>query len=276
MKNKKGTRGQTTIFIIIAVVIVAIILLFFLLREDVGPDIPTKPEEVPESFLDACLKEPIYDAIELIGEQGGYTNPVKSEVNYVPGFKYPGEEEYENIAYLCYRRGYYLPCQNTEGALFQHVEQEIRDHIEDDVDDCFHQLEQSLIKQGYTVESRYREKDFEVVLKEDSVVVEINAELTLTKSGETSREKGFKAIAPSKILGLTRIVQETMSQQAEHCEFRKQGYELTYPTKEGIPGWDIYEVKTPDSDTIYTIEHEETKERFRFAVSSCKGVGGLG
>lgn len=261
----ESKRSQTTIFIIIAIVIVAVILLFFLLREDVGPDIPDKPVEAPESFLDACLKEPIYGAINLISEQGGYRDPQLYKV-----FAFEGEPP-KTIGYLCYQSNYYLNCVNQEPMLLNHLKGEIGDHIREEVRECWDQLGEDLEKQGYVVDARY--KGFEVVLKTENIMVEINGELTLTKSGETSRETGFKAIALSRFYGIASLAQEIVSQEATYGSFSTGGYNYLYPE-----GFETSSLETPDNDgtEIYTIKDRATQERFRFAVRGGVRPAGLG
>jgi len=250
-------RGQVTIFIIIAIVIISAIALFFLFRSGIEiPGIGIGKETSPSSFLESCIEDKIKETTEIISSQGGYINNPLNKT-----FKFTEEDSPLDISYLCYTQNYYIPCINQEPMLIQHLKDEIKNYISDDVGDCFDGLTSSLDKQGYSVDVKYR--GFEVELMEKKVVIEIDAELTLTKSGETTKQEDFKIIVPSRFYDLAIVVQEIVSQEAEFCNFEYLGYMLLYPQ------WDIDKFRTSDSIIIYTVEHKDSKEKFRFSIRGC-------
>lgn len=260
----KNIKGQVTIFIIIGILLIGIIVLFFMLKEDVNlPDIGgAKTTTNPSAFLDSCLKDKIRESINLIGRKGGDINPEL----YIP-FKFEGESGFTQISYLCYNQNYYQSCINQQPLLIKHVEEEIHDYISDDIEDCFTQLGSSLENQGYVVNSNYR--NFEIELVPKKITAKINAEIILTKSGETSKQTDFKVILPTKLFELAGLAQEITNQQAKYCSFNELGYMLAYPE------WSIKEFTAWDSTVIYTLEHEKTKEQFRFAVRGCVIPSGI-
>ena len=250
----KSKRSQVTIFIIVGIVIIGIVALFFLFRSGIViPGIGEKPEKNPNIFLESCIEDKVKEAVELISSQGGYiSNPLHKT------FKFTEEETYGNISYLCYTQNYYVPCINQEPMLIQHLKNEVHNYISDDVRNCFDDLASSLERQNYVVDATYR--DFEIELTEKKVIIEIDAELTLTKTGETSKREDFKIIIPSRFYDLALVVQEIVSQEARFCNFEYLGYMLFYPQ------WDINKFRTSDSIIIYTVEHKDSKEKFRFAI----------
>jgi hypothetical protein len=258
MHRIKNKSGQVTIFIIIAVIIIAIIILFFMLRKQNQPNTGGNPQENPGSFLDTCLKDRLTEAVDTISSQGGYVDP-----KFYKRFKFENETSYNNLAYLCYTQNYYVPCINQEPMLLSHLKLELHDYLKTDVENCFKFLGQNLENKGYVVEAKYN--NFNVVLDERGVIINISGEIDLTKKngGGNSIETNFKAMLPSKFYNLAKVAQEIVSQEAQFCNFNNLGYMLFYPE------WKINKFKTGDSVTIYTIENRDSKEKFRFAVRGC-------
>ena len=261
---KKG--GQVTIFIIAGIVIVSAVLLFFLFRGGVKiPGIGVGKEISPPSFLEACMEDKVKEAIGIISSQGGYVKPTLYKA-----FKFEGEEPV-NISYLCYNQNDYLPCVNQEPMLIQHLKDEIKSYLLQDSDyvrDCFDSLTSSLDKQGYAVEVK-KYNGFEVELIEDKVIINIDAEITLTRTGETTKQEKFKVIIPSRFYGLTFVVLEIVNKEATTCEFSH--YDM-FPYRE----FNINKYRTRDSSVIYSIKHEDSEEKFRFAVRGCVIPPGFG
>lgn len=255
-------RGQVTIFIIVAVVIVAIIALIFLLKGNVIPAIGGKTEENPGSFLEVCMEDSIREALELISSQGGYvSNPLNKT------FKFEDESEFTDISYICYNQGDYAPCVNQEPMLIQHLKNEIKDYVFDDVNDCFDSLMSSLDRQGYDVE--IVERGFDIEFEEGKVIVDIDADVTLTKSGETTIQDDFRVIINSKFYDLAIVVQEVINKEASICEF-------SHYSIYNYPSLDINSYRTTDSSLIYRIKHLESNEEFKFAVRGCVIPAGFG
>jgi hypothetical protein len=252
----KKKRGQVTIFIVFGIVIVSVIALFLLYRAGIVPEIWGKPEIDPDAFFDSCIEDKIKETVEIISLQGGYINNPLHKT-----FKFENEKVFRNISYLCYTQNYYTPCINQEPMLIQHLKDEIKNYISEDVENCFNELTSSLEKQNYVVDAKY--KGFEVELMEKKVVVKIDGEIILTKSGETSKQQDFKIIMPSRFYDLAVIVQEIVSQEARFCHFEHLGFMLLYPE------FDIDKFRTSDLIIIYTVEYKDTGEKFRFAVRSC-------
>jgi hypothetical protein len=136
------------------------------------------------------------------------------------------------------------------------------------VESCFNDLALSLEKQNYDVDKEFR--SFEVQLESKKITVNIDGKITLTKTGETSMQENFTVIFGSRFYDLALVAQEIVSQEARFCNFEYLGYMTLYPQ------WDLHKFRTSDSIIIYTIEHRDTKEKFRFAVRGCVTPPGFG
>jgi hypothetical protein len=252
IKNK----GQMSIFIIAGISIIVILSLLFIYRGELIPQLNYKKETNPNFFLDSCIENKIKEAVEIISSQGGYINN-----NLTKKFKFENEEYFTNISYLCYTHNYYLPCINQEPMLIQHLKNEIKGFISKEVKNCFDSLSLDLEKKGNVVDAIYN--GFDIDLTEGKIIVEIFGKITLTKSGETSKQDEFKIIVPSKFYNLAIVAQEIISQEAKFCHFENLGFMLFYPK------FNIDVFKTGDLTTIYTLEHKDSKEKFRFAIRTC-------
>jgi len=249
-------RGQISIFIIVGIIIISAIALTLIFRSGIAPEIGKKPETNPNPFLESCIEDKVKEGIEKISIQGGY---ITHSLN--KPFKFEDEKETIDISYLCYTQSYYVPCINQEPVLIKHLTDELEEYISDEVKNCLDGLSLSLDKEGYNVDAKYN--GFDVALMPKKVSIELDNKMILTKAGETSIKEDFKVLIPTRFYDLALVVQEIISQEAEYCHFETLGYMLFYPQ------FDIDKFTTGDSTIIYTIEHRDSKERFRFAVRSC-------
>ena len=255
-KDFVGKRGQVTIFIIIGVLIVSVIGAYLAFREGIIPSIGGGADINPNAYLEACMEEKIQETIDILSTQGGYIeNPLHKLYDD------------KKISYLCYNRNYYLTCINQEPMLIKHLIEEIETYTKDDMDTCIEDLKESLEKQNYDVEATY--DGFNVSIAPKKMIFEINAELKLTKTGETSGQKGFKVIKLTRFYDLAVLAQEIVSQEAEFCEFQQLGYMLLHS------GVRIQREVLVDGTTIYFLQDRKTKEEFWFAVRSCALPGGV-
>ena len=250
--NKK--RGQITIFIIVGMILISAVVLFFLFREDTTIDTTGKPEENIESFLNSCLEDKIKNAIKDISLHGGYIdNPVNLN------FKFENEIPI-NITYLCYTQNYYVPCVNQKPMFIKDLKTEIKNYISDDAENCFNEMTENFVKKGYSVETNYR--DFSVDFLPKRVIVQTDSDITLIVSGETTKEEDFIIIVASRFYEIVTLVQELVNEEAEFCYTENLGINLVYPE------FIVDKFRTQES-IIYTIEHKESKEKFRFVVRGC-------
>ncbi|MCK5149819.1 hypothetical protein KAJ87_02745 [Candidatus Pacearchaeota archaeon] len=244
-------RGQVTIFIIAGILIVSSIALFFLFRSGVVPGIGGKAEQNPNVFLEACIEDKIREGIELISLQGGYTeNPLSIY------FKFEDENLPVNISYLCYNQLPYALCMPQKPLLIQHLKNELKNYISEDIKNCFGELTENLGKQ-YVVEANYQGFEFELI--EGKVIVKIDGEIVLTKTEETTKQEDFEIIILSRFYDLANMVQKIVNKEATTGDFSHYNLFL-------YSDFDINKYKTADSSVIYSVKHRESNEEFRFAV----------
>ncbi len=250
-------KAQTSIFIISGIVIVAIFLLIFLLRGDFVSIISNSNDEInPNSFLHSCIEDEIETNINIISSRGGYTENKLQKV-----FKFSDEEEYSNISFLCYTQNYYDPCVNQEPVLINHLEKEIKNSINEEVENCFYDMVQNMENRNYDINYEYN--DFEVLLKSQKVEINFDGKISIKKNNETTNHEELKIIIPNRIYNIAVVVQEIVSQEAEYCNFDNLGYSLLYPE------FKIEKFTTGNSDIIYTVIDKKSEAWFRFAVRSC-------
>jgi len=256
-------RGQITIFMIIAVIIISVVALFFILRGGIIPGIGEGLEKNPNVFLQVCIEDKLREGIELISLQGGYVeNPL--HIN----FKFEDEKDSQKISYLCYNRNDFELCINQKPMLMIHLERELSNYVSEEVNNCFrNKLTSSLEKSRYDVNARY--EGFELNLNEGEIAINIDAELILTKGGETIKQENFNLVFPSKFYDLALMVQEIINIEATTGEFNHFYFK-------DYPNFDISKYRTRDSSVIYTIRLLEGKEKFRFAVRGAVVPSGFG
>ena len=249
----KSKRSQTTIFIIVAILIVGTILLFFLLRTKQIPRIPGIEQQIPkdpQGYLDFTLEPIVRKSVETISFNGGYITPNLSR-----------EFNRTRVAYLCYNQNYYYSCINQEPVLIEHLKQELKEDIENDVEQAFIDMKKNLEDQGYKIEMGAMKFDVELMPKK--ILIDINRNVKLTRVGEVKNYENFKIYVLSRFYDIAVVVQEILSQEARFCNFEQQGFTLFYPE------FDFDKFKTGDGDTIYTVIHKKTGETFRFAIRGC-------
>lgn len=251
-----GKKGQVTIFIIIAIVVIAAAALFLFFREDIIPTMGEAPEKNPNNYLEVCMKDKMREILSILPQQGGY---VSNPVNIT--FKFDDDDSSRDISYLCYTPNYYIPCVNQAPMLITHVNNEITNYISDDVKNCFDKLTSSLNNAGFTVDAKYN--GFKVNLMEGKIVVDLDASMTLTKTGETSNYEDLKITTLSRFYDSAMVAQEIISYEAQYCNFEYSGYMILHPQ------WNIDKLRTSDSTIIYTVKHKDDENRFRFAIRGC-------
>jgi len=110
-------------------------------------------------------------------------NPVHAK-----GYLFSGEATPTRVSYLCYYEGNYGSCVTQVPLLQKHIEEEIKEEIMADVSECFSALGQSFDAEGYTVNAQYTPGDYEVHLEPTRLVVDMTAQIALSKSGSQSVE----------------------------------------------------------------------------------------
>jgi hypothetical protein len=255
MDGQIKNRGQISIFIIIGIAIIAFIALVFFYSSGLLPLIGSGKEINPNSFLQSCLEGKMRESMDLILVNGGYT-----QSNFYFKFKFDGEN-YQNISYLCYTENYYIQCINQEPMFITHLENEIKNYVNEDVQNCFENLVSELKKQDYIVDASYDR--FDVGLSPKQANLDIKGKITYAKTEETLRQENFAVSMPTRLYELGIVSQEILNQEAEFCNFDYNGFMLLHPE------FDIDKFRTGDSIMLYRIKDKKSNELIQFAVRSC-------
>ena len=241
-------RGQVTIFIIVAILVVAVVALLFAfpkLRTAVG----IEKLESPENFIQTCLEDAIKEDVELISLQGGSLEPEHS-------YLYQDNK----LQYLCYSNEYYKPCMVQVPFLRNHIEDEIKKSIEEDVNFCFNSLEQTYDDKGYT--TNLKKGEIIVELLPQKIITTINSEFTFSKADDTQRRETFRIILNNNLYELTAIAQNILEWETLYGGADPDGYMNTYSNLK------VEKYPQTDETTIYILTDKNTEEKFQFASRS--------
>lgn len=257
-KFTRQKKGQVTIFVIIAILLISAIVLFFVFRTQITPQKGESVETNINSFLSSCLNDNIQERIKLLAIQGGYAEPLGID------FMFNNEGVSRKIPYLCYAQESGSLCMNQEPMLMQHLKNEMKDYLADDIRNCFDELTQSLESSGYVVDATYRTAEIDLTQKK--ALIKFDAQLALTKGDETTRHENFEVSVPTRIYELANAVHDILNKEADSCSFGNYGF-IVYIIFH--PQFNIERIQTANSDIIYIIQHPVSEEEFRFAVRNC-------
>jgi hypothetical protein len=247
--------GQITIFVILGVVIVTVISLLLILRTKI-PSEKQQDYMNPDSYIKKCMRDSVSEAISLISEQGGYTNP-ENYINY----------NSSTVGFTCYYRNYYRPCIMQTPQLISNVRTEIENYTKPRIDFCFTELKTELEKRNY--EFQIEKGNFSVELVPGKINMNSETRITLTKNQETKNFNGFKEIIIDPVYDFSFIAQEISSQESEFCYFDYLGFMILYPR------WKIQKQDIDGQYKVYTILEKKSGRKFVFAVRSCALPAGV-
>ena len=256
-------RGQVTIFIIVAVLLVAAIGLVFLIYNNrTSIDGGTTQKESVEAYED-CINDYVSEANELIFDNSGFIE--LPELNYlvVNTEGYYRQEDVGRIPYLCYTDLNYARCIPQVPLLINHLEKEIRNYVEPNVDECFDFLEENLEESNYDVESGVA-RNFEVELREGVIRTSVDKSFTQSRAGEEEVFESFSSRLASPLYGMARVVHEIVNEESLKCN---SDYIEIMSRNTGIK---IDKFVTGENIRIYSVEDMITKRGWRFAIRGCK------
>jgi len=245
MKNK---RGQITIFIIIAIVIVVVGILIYTFYPEIKAGFGLGLKN-PQEFIQSCIENEIEDNVEKLSLQGGSLDPA----HYI---MYNNDK----IEYICYTGEYYKTCIVQQPMLKEHVESEIKNEIDDDVEACFDSMEKSYQKRGYDVSLKKGEKDVELLPKR--IVATFNYSLTLTKGEDSEKHDSFRVVMNNNLYELISIANSILEWEATHGDAETTVYMNYYHDLK------VEKKKQSDGTTIYIITDRNTENKFQFASRS--------
>jgi len=240
-------KGQVTIFIILGIVIVLAILAVFFFREDIIQIF--KGDVEVQIQISSCVKEAIEPSIPKILDNAGDLEPELK-------IRYHGEE----YNYLCYQKSDYLSCINTHPLLKKTATEALIEDTQEKVENCFTEVIEDLEARGYDVEEG--ELGYFLKLVPGDIIVTLKKTLEISREDTTESYEDFSFEITSRTYELLSLNSEIVNQEAQYCYFDYNSYMLLYPK---------YTITRTDYNfsKIYTILHEETNEKTKFAVRSC-------
>ncbi len=246
--NLNNNRGQIAIWIIIAVIIVGTLTVAFIFSPKI--DVVSRQSFSPQGFLDKCVRDSVQEVENIILPKGGFVDN-KNNV-FFRGI---------NVSYLCYNSGNYLPCINQHPVYISELNEEIKSYIEPEVEKCFEDLEDEVVRKGGT--SELGELDIEVKLTIGRIFVKLDRVANFDFGGQTTRFEDFEIELLSPLYGLGIVAMEIASQEARYCHFSYDGYSILHPR------FDIRKTVLSDSNDVYSIEDKKSGKILNIAIRGC-------
>jgi len=243
----KNRRGQVTIFIIIGVIIVAIAVLIYSFYPQIKSALGGE-EKNPQSYIQTCLEDEINKVVEKISLSGGDLNP--TFFSTFDGIK---------IKNLCYTSLYCTLCSVQEPQLNPHIEEEIKNNIEDKADKCFDSLKTSYEKRGFDV--NLKKEDIDVKILPKKITTTLNYTVTITKS-DTQRYDNFVIALNNNLYELLAIANNIVELEANYGNSDVTIYMDLYPHLK------VEKRLLSDGTKIYIASDRATENKFEFASRS--------
>ncbi len=247
-KKISDRKGQVTMFIIIAVIIVAVAVLFYLLVSP--PEVEIVFDETnPRGFIDLCIRDSVFDTVEVVSLQGGSLDPTPS---------YLWQDH--NLQYLCYTTQEREPCITQIPFLREHVQSEIESEIAPEIANCFNSLRTEYERLNYNVV--LQTGDFIVDVLPNRIAILPDYSLTVTRAGVTTTYDEFNIILNSNLYELLAIGQNILDWETRYGDANCDYYMDLYRNIRCVKP-----EKNTDA-TVYLLTDKETGEVFQFASRS--------
>ncbi len=241
-------RGQVTIFIILAIVIVAMGILIYMFYPQIKSALGFEQQN-PNAFIQSCLQDKIKETVSILSPQGGVLEPE---------FYYTYQDD--KIKYLCYTNQDYETCTVQEPMLKQTTESEIKKDINEEVKECFDELESAFRGRGYQVD--LKRKEFAVELLPKRIVTRFNYTLSLKKGDETESYNEFMIVLNNNLYELISIANSIVSYESTLGDIETTTYMDYYHDLK------VEKKKQTDGTTIYILTDLNTEDKFQFASRS--------
>lgn len=259
--NQKNTnflpnskRSQVTVFIILALAILVILILLFVQRQNIFPT--TSAQTSPVFEIKKCMADAVKQNAGLIASQGGSLNPSSS-------YLYEGNK----LQYLCYSSEYYQPCVMQKPLLKSDIERELEESSKSQIESCINAIKDSLIKKGYTVNSKKPDVKVELILNNIIVSAE-NVDLEISKASKESY-KSIKTEISSKMYEFAMIASSISNLEAHYGNSETMTYMMYYPSLK------VQKIPQGDGTRVYILTNKETNEKFMFAARSMTYPSGV-
>jgi len=241
-------RGQITIFIILAIVIVALGILLYMFYPEIKSSLGFEDQN-PNIFIQNCLQDKIQETVDILTPQGGSLDPE---------FYYTYQDD--KIEYLCYTNEYYKLCSVQRPLLKEHIEKEITKEIQDDVKECFDELESSFRGKGYQVD--LNRGVFYVELLPKRIVSTFDYTLSLKKGDDAQVYEQFSIAMNNNLYELVAIATSILDTESTIGDTEITTYMNYYTDLK------VEKNKQSEGTTIYKLTDLNTGDIFQFASRS--------
>lgn len=205
-------RAQVTLFMTIGIVLLIMLFVAVQFRSQIFRVDETKTIDITPSgfqgFVESCLEETALDAVQRMGDQGGFVD--------IPSYVADDGRRYFSLGEGAFKLPlWYFDGKETMPTIVS-MEENLAYYIQSNIGDCFDNFD--AFKYRYDVE----QKNPPLVtgsIGENDVTVRMNFEVELSSmaGNETTQYRDFYAVVPvrlRKIYGLARDIMET-----ENSEF---------------------------------------------------------
>ncbi len=211
-------RGQVSVFIIIGILLILFVGIALFIRSIITEDTEQQPEDIPSEFypvkifIEQCISRTASEAIQLIGESGGYTNldefgithtsdPTTSQaVQFSP-------ESSLNVAYWWYLKSSndcsgncefssempYLKSEYDKGEersfMDSSVEAQIDRYVNENLEECLNNF-QDFEAQGFTV-TKLGNVTATTTVRDKDVLVSVDYPIEIKKGNINSKPSKF-------------------------------------------------------------------------------------
>lgn len=246
---RRSSRAQITGFAIFGIFLLVIVILLFLLRERIAPFLPGPlggKIQTVEQHIGDCLRQKAPPLIERIGLQGGYLSTPQGTFRLhqdVP------------ISYLCYDIERAAACRNRMLTL-QNMETQLADALAADINTC---IDFSIFKRrGYQMS--IGERNIDIIIGLDRVIVDLNQPLRLTKGDEVIEQSTFTETFSYPLGRLYDVSQDVVNAEATLGSFDQLPYILAHK------GTYIIDKKKPYPDILYILTTKDSPYIFQFFI----------
>jgi len=221
IKNRLGTRAQTTIFIIIGVVIVALVVFVITYRtSDTGVEkFPSSLEPVYNYFL-GCVEEEAWLGIRILEAQGGYIELPEFE----PGSAYmPFSSQLDflgtPIPYWYYVSGNNIQQEQVPSS--SEMRRELSRFIEERIGNCDFKV---YSEQGFEIDKG--EPRVDALIKDDKVEVSINMDFAVSKGIDSAEAIEHKVIVSSNLGSLYGAARDVYEKEQNELFLETRGIDV--------------------------------------------------
>jgi hypothetical protein len=204
----------------------------------------------PSERFEECIQEDLGEITERVSLKGGNADP---ELFY----PYYGEK----LSYLCYINEYYKPCVVQEPMLKTHLEKEIKNELNEEIQICKQDLRDYYVDRGFRL--NLQESNISINLLPERIVLNINGDITLSKEDTTQNfEEGIEVSKKTKLYELISMAKSIIA------------WESTYGDSETTTFMNYYhdikveKKKQTDGTTVYILTNRDTQDKFQFASRS--------